>query len=89
MRLALFNTWKSSPYRPPIFYFAEKTNLLEGVRQQTAMTHNNPNALACVGLIAVTGWGVLQRISSITAMGSALEEGVADIDLDSRILAWA
>jgi ADP-ribosylglycohydrolase len=73
---------------PLIFFHGEdRQNLVKAARQQTAMTHDNPTTLAGAEFIAITAWGVLQRMSPITAMENALEEGVADIDLDNRIRA--
>ena len=67
------------------FYRDDRQKLLEAVRQQTAMTHNHPATLAGAGFIAKTAWGVLHGSSPVVALESALEEGVADIDLDNRI----
>jgi ADP-ribosylglycohydrolase len=71
----------------PLLFFHrdDRQKLLKAVRQQTAMTHNNPTTLAGAEFIAKTVWGVLQGTAPITAMENALEEGVADIDLDNRI----
>ena len=52
---------------------------------QTAMTHNNPAVLAGAAFIARTAWSVLAGAAPQTAMEEALEEGVADIDLDIRL----
>jgi len=71
---------------PLLFYYrGDEQKLLEAVRQQTAMTHNNPATLAGAAFIARTAILVLQGISPITAMENVLEEGVADIDLDIRL----
>ena len=67
------------------FYRDDRDKLLEAVRQQTAMTHNHPATLAGAEFIAKTVWSVLQGAPPIEAMEDALEEGVADIDLDIRI----
>lgn len=67
------------------FYRDDRQSLLEAVRQQTAMTHNHPATLAGAEFIAKTAWGVLHGSNPTAALESALEEGVADIDLDSRI----
>lgn len=71
----------------PLLFFHrdDRQKLLNAVRQQTAMTHNNPTTLAGAEFIANTSWGVLQGTNPITAMENALEAGVADIDLDNRI----
>ncbi len=71
----------------PLLFFHRKDRqeLLKAVHQQTAMTHNCPASLAGAEFIAKTVWGVLEGMSPIKAMESALEEGVADIDLDNRI----
>ncbi len=67
------------------FYRDDRQQLLEAVRQQTAMTHNNPATLAGADFIAKTVWRVLAGTNPIAAMEAALEEGVNDIDLDNRI----
>jgi ADP-ribosylglycohydrolase len=67
------------------WYRSDRDRLLEAVRQQTAMTHNNPATLAGAAFIAKTAWEVLRGTDPVTAMENALEEGVADIDLDNRI----
>ena len=59
--------------------------LLAAVRLQTAMTHNNPATLAGAEFIAKTAWRVVRGAEPVEAMEEALEEGVADIDLDNRI----
>lgn len=71
----------------PLVYWYEhdRERLLATVRQQTAMTHNNPATLAGAAFIAKTAWEVLHGTDPIAAMENALEEGVADIDLDIRI----
>ncbi len=68
-----------------LFYRDDRQKLLEAVRQQTALTHNNPATLAGAEFIAKTAWEVLAGTNPIAAMETALEEGVADIDLDIRI----
>jgi len=71
---------------PLVFFYQHNRDLLlTAVRQQTALTHNNPATLAGAEFIAKTAWEVLQGVDPATAMGNALEEGVADIDLDIRI----
>lgn len=67
------------------FYRTNRDSLLEAVRQQTAMTHNHPATLAGADFIAKTTWEVLQGTDPVTAMENALDEGVADLDLDIRI----
>jgi ADP-ribosylglycohydrolase len=67
------------------FYRHDRERLLESVRQQTALTHNNPATLAGADFIAKTAWEVVRGTDPATAMENALEEGVADIDLDIRI----
>jgi ADP-ribosylglycohydrolase len=69
------------------FYRDDRPKLLETVRQQTAMTHNSPASLAGAEFIAKAVWNVLQGTRPIAALENALEEGVADIDLDNRIRA--
>ena len=49
------------------------------------MTHNNPAVLAGAAFIARTAWSVLEGAAPQAAMEEALEEGVADIDLDIRL----
>lgn len=71
---------------PLLFFFREdRQELLTAVRQQTAMTHNNPATLAGAEFIAKSAWNVLEGYDPVAAMENALEEGVADIDLDLRI----
>jgi ADP-ribosylglycohydrolase len=67
------------------FYLDHREKLLDAVRRQTVMTHNNPATLAGAEFIAKTAWEVLQGTEPFTAMENALNEGVADIDLDIRI----
>jgi ADP-ribosylglycohydrolase len=67
------------------FYRDDREQLLEAVHQQTRMTHNNPATLAGAEFIAKTAWEVLHGQTPATAMERALDEGVADLDLDIRI----
>jgi ADP-ribosylglycohydrolase len=67
------------------FYQNDQPGLLAAVRQQTALTHNHPATLAGAEFLAKTGWAVLHGTDPREAMETALEEGVADIDLDIRI----
>jgi len=67
------------------FYQHDRPGLLTAVRQQTAMTHNNPATLAGAEFLAKTAWEVLHGALPVAAMETALDEGVADIDLDIRI----
>jgi len=67
------------------FYQNDLPGLLTAVRQQTAMTHNNPATLAGAEFLAKTAWEVLHGAHPVAAMETALDEGVADIDLDIRI----
>jgi ADP-ribosylglycohydrolase len=67
------------------FHLDHRDKLLDAVRRQTVMTHNNPATLAGADFIAKTAWEVLQGTEPYTAMENALNEGVADIDLDIRI----
>jgi len=69
------------------FYRNDRDRLIDAVRQQTALTHNNPATLAGAEFIAKTAWAVLHGAGPVTAMEEALEEGVADLDLDLRIRA--
>ncbi|WP_310600083.1 ADP-ribosylglycohydrolase family protein [Desulfobulbus sp.] len=68
-------------------YREDREGLLEAVRQQTAVTHNNPATLAGADFLAKTAWAVLHGTEPAEAMASALDEGVADFDLDIRIRA--
>jgi ADP-ribosylglycohydrolase len=67
------------------WYRDDRDGLLAAVRQQTALTHNNPVTLAGADFIAKTAWAVLRGADPAEAMEAALEEGVDDIDLDIRI----
>ena len=67
------------------WYRQNRDQLLEAVRLQTAITHNNPAVLAGASFIARTAWLVLEGAAPQAAMEEALEEGVADIDLDIRL----
>ena len=67
------------------WYRQDRDQLLEAVRVQTAMTHNNPAVLAGAAFIARTAWSVLAGAAPQAALEAALEEGVADIDLDLRL----
>lgn len=61
--------------------------LLEAVQLQTVLTHNNPATIAGATFLARTAFLVLQGLPPVEAMEEALEEGVADLDLDMRIRA--
>ncbi len=67
------------------WYRQDRDQLLEAVRVQTAMTHNNPAVLAGAAFIARSAWSVLAGAAPQAALEAALEEGVADIDLDIRL----
>lgn len=67
-------------------YHNDREALLAAVRSQTQLTHNNPATLAGADFIAKVVYEVLRGTQPLTAMEEALEEGVADIDLDIRIL---
>lgn len=69
------------------WYRDDLDGLLDAVRQQTAMTHNNPATLAGARFIAATAWRVLRGETAQEAMEAALADGVADIDLDNRVRA--
>ncbi len=71
----------------PLVYWHrdDQERLLASVRQQTAMTHNNPATVAGAEFIARAAWGVLAGATPQEALEEALEAGVADIDLDIRI----
>ncbi|MCL1980463.1 MAG: ADP-ribosylglycohydrolase family protein [Proteobacteria bacterium] len=66
-------------------YRDNRARLLKAVRQQTALTHNNPMTLAGADFLAKTVWATLHGTVPASAMASALNEGVADCDLDLRI----
>lgn len=66
-------------------YHDDREALLAAVRSQTQLTHNNPATLAGADFIAKVVYEVLRGAQPLTAMEQALEEGVADIDLDIRI----
>lgn len=71
---------------PLVFrYRDDREALLAAVRRQTRLTHNNPATLAGAEFIAKVVLDVLAGTSPVTAMEQALDEGVADIDLDIRI----
>ncbi|MDR2551185.1 MAG: ADP-ribosylglycohydrolase family protein [Desulfobulbus sp.] len=73
---------------PLVYRYREnRERLLEAVRQQTAVTHNNPATLAGADFLAKTAWAVLHGTEPAEAMTDALDEGVADFDLDIRIRA--
>ncbi|NLX19200.1 MAG: ADP-ribosylglycohydrolase family protein [Desulfobulbus sp.] len=66
-------------------YQHDKKALLTAVQEQTRLTHNNPATLAGADFIAKTAWEVLQGREPAEAMEQALDEGIADFDLDNRI----
>lgn len=66
-------------------YHDDRATLLEAVRAQTRLTHNNPATLAGADFIARVVQEVLHGTTPAAAMEQALEEGVADLDLDIRI----
>ncbi len=66
-------------------YHDDRETLLAAVRSQTQLTHNNPATLAGADFIAKVVYEVLRGTQPLTAMEQALEQGVADIDLDIRI----
>ena len=73
---------------PLVYWYRDDLDrLLIAVREQTAMSHNNPATLAGAEFIARTVQGVLAGAPPRQAMDEALEVGVADIDLDNRIRA--
>lgn len=73
---------------PLVYWYRDDLDrLLIAVREQTAMSHNNPATLAGAEFIARTVQGVLAGAPPRQAMDEALEAGVADIDLDNRIRA--
>ena len=71
----------------PLLYRSndDRETLLAAVRQQTRLTHNNPATLAGAAFIAKVVFEVMAGTDPAAAMEQALEEGVADIDLDIRI----
>lgn len=66
-------------------YQDDRETLLEAVRSQTRLTHNNPATLAGAEFIATAVLEMLHGADPDAAMEQALEQGVADIDLDIRI----
>ncbi len=71
---------------PLIFYYREdREKLLETVKQQTGMTHNNRATLAAAGFIGKVVFSVLHGVDPLIALEDALDEGVADLDLGMRI----
>lgn len=66
-------------------YRNDPATLLAAVHAQTQLTHNNPATLAGAAFIAKVALAVLKGASPAASMEAALEEGVADIDLDIRI----
>ncbi|MGD9948404.1 MAG: ADP-ribosylglycohydrolase family protein [Desulfobulbus sp.] len=66
-------------------YQNDRATLLQAVHDQTMLTHNNPATLAGAEFIAKVVLEVLKGVRPDAAMEQALEEGVADIDLDIRI----
>ncbi len=67
------------------WYGDNRELLVQYAQQQTAMTHNHPATLAGAAFLAHTLYAVLQGSSPVEAMEEALEQGVADMDLDIRI----
>ncbi len=73
---------------PLVFYYQDdRDQLVAAVREQTAMTHNNPVTLAGAEFIATTAFHVLAGNKPGLALEAALDEGVADMELDMRIRA--
>ncbi|WP_448874101.1 ADP-ribosylglycohydrolase family protein [Desulfobulbus propionicus] len=66
-------------------YRQDRQSLLASVRAQTMLTHNNPATLAGAEFIAKVAFEMLRGANPDAAMEQALEEGVADIDLDIRL----
>ncbi|MDD2462719.1 MAG: ADP-ribosylglycohydrolase family protein [Desulfobulbus sp.] len=66
-------------------YQNDRSTLLQAVHDQTRLTHNNPATLVGAEFIAKVVFEVLKGASPDAAMEQALDEGVADIDLDIRI----
>ncbi len=71
---------------PLIFYYRDnREKLLETVKQQTAMTHNNPATLVAADFIGKVVFSVLHGADPLVALEAALDEGVADLDLGMGI----
>lgn len=71
---------------PLAFLFQDNlAHLLEAVRVQTLLTHNNSANLAGAEFIAKAVFKVLHGAKPVEAMEKALDEGVNDLDLDLRI----
>ncbi|NLZ18216.1 MAG: ADP-ribosylglycohydrolase family protein [Desulfobulbaceae bacterium] len=73
---------------PLMFLYRQNLDrLLEAVREQTVLTHNNPATLAGADLIARIAWAVLQGTKPAQAAIAEVEKGVQDIGLDTRLRA--
>ena len=54
------------------WYRQDRDQLLEAVRVQTAMTHNNPAGLAGAAFIARTAWFTFRPIAETSLVSSAI-----------------
>lgn len=71
---------------PLVYRYREDLKaLLAAAHEQTAMTHAGPGIADGTGFIARTAFAVLHGASPQEAVSKALEQGIADIDLDSRL----
>lgn len=61
--------------------------LLEAVREQTCLTHNNPAVLAGADALARITLKVLDGMRPMEATEETIDEGIADMDMDLRIRA--
>ncbi len=66
-------------------YQNNQDSLLDAVQIQTKFTHNNATVLAGAELLARVCWEIMQGVKPTEAMKNVVEEGVKDIDLDTRL----
>ena len=61
---------------PLVYVYSDDLDkLIVGVRQQTAMTHNDPDVIAGTEFIAATAWHALKGTPPVSAMKKLLPEG--------------
>ncbi|WP_028579507.1 ADP-ribosylglycohydrolase family protein [Desulfogranum japonicum] len=71
---------------PLLLWYGDNSELLlKYTKEQTSMTHNHPATLAGAEFLARSMYVILQGTAPLQAMEEALEQGVADLDLDIRI----
>ncbi len=61
--------------------------LFEAVREQTALTHNNPSVLVGADILARITLKVLTGLRPMDAVEEVVDDGIGDIDLDMKIRA--